>query len=169
MMKVKKIIKDTIKESDLDIIEATLLTVEEAKQIPERLRKYNTFWWLKSVGYPAGYPSELLCNSVAAVDYKGSIHSKGFNVHIQYFAIRPVLIISNLNSSGLKIGDVFKFGGKRFEIISNDKAFCLNNIGQCAFRKGSGTSDMNEYEKSDVKKYIDEWFEKSIKESNDES
>ena len=86
-----------------------------------------------------------------------------------YYDVRPVLIISNLESSGLKIGDTFEFGSKQFEIISNNKAFCLTNIGACVFKRNSNALNANNYERSDVKKFIDEWFEKSIEEVNEEN
>lgn len=153
-MKVKDITRCIIKESDLDILGATLLTKEEAEQLPERLKKYDDWWWLKS---PSRYSDGAMYVSTSCcISYKGVL-SVG--------KVRPVLVISSLESSGLKIGDTFNFRDKKFEIISNDKAFCLGDIGHCAFRQGLG---FNVYEKSSIKRYVDEWFKESIKESNNE-
>lgn len=146
-MKVKKKIT-TYEEIELDITGATLLTTEEAKVLRDRLRTYHDWWWLRSPDY----------HSVkAAIAYKD-----GYGVvSDDDVAVRPILEIYNLESSNLKIGDRFEFGEKEFEVISNNKAFCTSDIGHHCFRTDWETSDTNDYEKSDVKKFIDEWFEKA--------
>lgn len=156
-MKVKKIIT-SITELDLDITGATLLTIKEAEKLPKRLRKYNElrWWWLRSPGY--------YYRHVAVVDIDGSIYDYGSYVSCDRIAVRPVLTISNFKSSDLKIGDIFEFGGKQFEIISNDKAFCLTAIGEYAFRNDWEAQDADDYEKSDVKQFIDKWFKENINE-----
>ena len=140
-MKVEKIIKSTI-EYDIDILGATLLTVDEAEQLPGRLRAYDEFWWVRS----SGRRSSRIANA--------------------RYTVRPVLIISNLESSNFQIGDTLKFGDREFEIISDDKAFCLTDIGTTWFREDSEADDANDYEKSDVKKYVDNWFKK-VKETKE--
>lgn len=148
---VKRIIT-IAKEFDFNILEATLLTLEETDKIlPKRLLPYNNWWWLKT---PSCYSCHVVCVSSSGFTvYPGNIVDFANNV------VRPVLVISNLESSGLKIGDTFEFGGQKFEIISDDKAFCLGDIGTCVFRKDNEAPDANVYEKSDIKKYIDEWFD----------
>lgn len=151
-------------ELNLEITEATLLTVEEAKKLPKRLLRHNSWWWLRSpVNY--GHRSSYV-TYVATVSDDGSVYDSGIHVSTIGDAVRPALVISNIESSGLKIGDTFEFGGKIFEIISNDKAFCLTDIGTSAFRYGREVDNANDYEKSDIKIFIDEWFEKSKNESN---
>lgn len=59
---------------------------------------------------------------------------------------------------GYNLGDEFKFGGKWFKVISQDLAFCLESIGYCRFRKDYVADDA-----SDVKKFIDKWFEEAMK------
>lgn len=137
----------------LEVSGATLLTREEVKQLPKRLREYGKWWWLKS---PGNY-----YNYAANVFEEGYVNRFGNYVDIKNLAVRPALIISNLEVSNLNIGDTFKFGDKEFEIIFDDKALCLSDIGQCAFRKNWVASDAYDYEKSDVKKYVDNWFEKA--------
>lgn len=149
-MKVTRIITQ---ELDLEIIEATLLTIEEVKQLlPNRLRTYNNWWWLRSPGY--------YYNCVANVLEDGYVNLIGNYVGIENLTVRPALIISNLESSDFRIGDTFEFGNREFEVISTDRAFCLTDIGQYAFSKDWESDDANVYEKSDVKKYVDRWFEK---------
>lgn len=159
-MKVKNIIRCITKESDLNILGATLLTTDEAQQLPFKLRKYSLYWWLKSPG--------CCSNCAAAVGTSGIIYNTGVTVGIVNNVVRPTLIIRNLEFSNLCIGDIFEFGGKQFEIISHDRAFCLTDIGKCAFRGDKIAPDANDYEKSDVKEYINDWFKKNINESNSE-
>lgn len=137
-------------EEDLDILGATLLTVDEAKQLSGKLRAYDNKWWLKSPGFDFDF--------AAIVNYGGFVDSIGNNVSSDNDIVRPALIISNLESSDLKIGDTFEFGGKQFEIISDNRALCVGDIGYSVFRENQEASDANDYEKSDVKKYVDDWF-----------
>lgn len=136
-------------ELNLEITEATLLTADEAEKLPERLRKHVDGWWLQSCG----------CHSdhAACVYPDGRVFRDGDYVCL-YYSVRPALVISSLESSGLKIGDIFNFGYKQFEIISNNKAFCLTNIGTYVFKIDFNVLNANDYEKSDVKTYVDEWF-----------
>ena len=73
--------------------------------------------------------------------------------------------IKNLESSNLKIGDSIFFGDREFEIVSNDFAFCKTDIGKHNFREDYKSEGANDYEKSDIKKFIEEWFEKAKKEN----
>lgn len=154
-MKIKNVTRVIARETDLEITGATLLTVEEARELPEWLRKKLYWWWLRSPGKDSGH--------VAYVNPNGDIDNYGADVGNYYGGIRPALIISNFESSGLKIGDMFEFGDKQFEIISDKLAFCLGCITSMAFREDWKAPDANDYEKSDVKKVIDIWFERSIK------
>lgn len=150
-MKVKTIKRITIAgEADLNITEATLLTITEVRKLPERLKIYND-WWLKTPGSYSCY--------AAFVNYQGLI---GYEISCDDFMVRPALVISNFEPFSLKIGDTFVFGGAEFEIITNSKALCTTYIGISPFREDWKADDANDYEKSDIKKYVDEWFEKSI-------
>ena len=153
-MKVYKKVEQYI-ECDLAIASATLLSIEEAKELSPELRKYERWWWLWSPG-----DASL---GAAGVDYDGSVYDLGYIVYNSRDAVRPALQISNLQSSNLQIGDVFTFGGKPFQIISDNLAFCLSDIGTCAFREDWKVANANDYETSDVKKFVDEWFNEAIK------
>lgn len=154
-MKVKQIIV-TEKTQELEITRATLLSIEEAKQLPLELRKYTSRWWLRSSGYDSYH--------AANVGYAGVVDNDGVCVPKDCFWVRPALQISNLNSSNLNVGDKFEFDGKPFKIISDNFAFCLTDIGRHCFREDWRANNANDYEKSDIKKYIDDWFEKACRE-----
>lgn len=83
----------------------------------------------------------------------------GSRVNIVNNDVRPALKISNLALSNLSIKDKFIFSGKTFTVISKDYALCDESIGNCPFRKDWGAKDANVYEASDVKKFVDEWFD----------
>ena len=142
-------------ECDLAITSATLLSIEEAEQLPRELRKYDHWWWLRSPGFYSDF--------AVLVDLVGSVYDRGNIVRSDDIAVRPVLLINNLKSSNLKVGDVFEFGGKQFKIVSDKLAFCLTDIGAYCFREDWQAEDANDYEKSDVKKYVDEWFNDTVK------
>ena len=138
----------------LRIEEATLLSVDEAKKLLSiKDREYPGWWWLRSSG-----DYQL---TAAGVYRDGSIDSDGINVYYGDGCVRPALRIS-LKSTDYEIGDTFSFGGETFKIISDDLAFCLESIGTYCFRKNWKAPDVSVYGVSDVKKFVDAWFEKAI-------
>lgn len=150
---VEKEVKQYINE-ELEIEGITLPSIEEVEEVPLELCKYNCDWWLRSKGDCSYYAAYVL-NDGTIIDWGMDVdHPK---------VVRSILRISNLKSSNLQLGNTFKFGGKIFKIISKNLAFCLTDIGMCVFRNGWRAEDANDYEQSDVKKFIDDWFEKSLR------
>lgn len=137
---------------DITVTEARLLTKEEAEALPERLIRYPDWWWTKSAwdGIFA----------IAAWIVYGNSSSVDYSRIDLWRDVRPALIFE---SKDLKVGNKFLFGGKEFEVIKEGLAFCTTDIGKCAFRKDWKAEDANQYEASDVKKYVDKWFEEAIK------
>lgn len=126
---------------------ADLLTVEEAKKLPQRLRKYRYWWWLQSPGYDIRY--------AAYVNVAGYVRHNGNDVNDSCDVVRPALRITNLND--YKIGSLFKFGGKWFQIIDENTALCVSDIGKHRF-----DAYTNDYETSHIKQYVDNWFSENI-------
>ena len=149
-MKVKQVIA-VEKTQELEITGATLLSVEESEKLPIELRKYDNCWWLRS----RGYRSDL----AISVYSDGSVGEYGDSLDRSNNVVRPALQIKNLDITVFKIGDTFEFGGKEFKIISENLAFCLTDIGSHCFIEDLKSEDANAYEKSDVKKFVDAWFE----------
>lgn len=155
-MKIKNVTRVIAREVNLEITGATLLTVEEARELPEKLRKRSyLWWWLRSPGKDSSH--------IAYVGFDGAINNYGADVDKYTGRVRPAIIISNLDAFNLQIGDTFVFGRAEFEIITNSKALCSTWIEISPFREDWKADDTNDYEKSDIKKIVDEWFEKSIK------
>lgn len=143
-MIVKKLIT---KEKELEILGATLLSIEEVETLlTQEERKYKNWWWLRSPGIGSDH---------AAFVYDfGFVNTLGYHIDYTFGTVRPTLIIK-LNSN-FKIGDIFIFNNKKFKIISKEYAFCLEDIKKTYFSKYN-----NNYEKSNIKKYVDNWFKEA--------
>lgn len=138
------------KPIELDITGATLLSVDEAKTLlSERERACMTWWWLRSPGHRRSI--------AAAVHFSGSISANGRHVNDFLVAVRPALQVTHLASTNRKIGDIFYFDGERFKIISDHLAFCESTIGHMRF-----DATNNDYETSEIKKYVDNWFAETV-------
>jgi len=136
---------------------ATLLSIEEAgKYLSNGERKYHNGWWLRSPGsnwFAAAFVDKLFG---AIYDY-----TYGYYVNYKNFCVRPALII-NLESSSFKVGDTFEINGYKFKLISHDLAWMYNSdIGLYPFNENG--RDGNDYNTSDVKRYVDNWFNTEIK------
>jgi hypothetical protein len=129
---------------------ATLLTVEEAKELSKNISLAERNWWLRS---PGGF------DDWAAFVFgdDGHVDDDGYFVY-EEFGVRPALRISNLESSDLQVGDKFIFGGQSWTIISDDKALCDDVMGESVFCRDLCAKDANVYEASDVKKFVDDWY-----------
>lgn len=147
-MKIEKLITTT-QEQDLKITGITLLSIEEYEKYKENICAVKTwYWWLRSPGYDENY--------TAVVRGSGLVSHYGSSVDITY-GVRPALII-NLESSNLQISDKFKVKGYTWTVISDTLAICDEIIGEESFRDNLRAPDANDYEASDVKKYIEEWW-----------
>lgn len=155
------VIKKRYDTADLEIVGATLLSVEEVELVPKNLRSHSSWWWLRS---PGDY-SDI----AADIDRGGSVHLFGNFVNCSNDAVRPALKIKNLKSSNLKIGDVILFDNREFEIVSDGLAFCKTDIAHRCFNSDCKKKDANVYETSDIKKFVDKWFEKNMKKSKTEN
>lgn len=149
-MKVNKIITST-EPIDITFTGARLLAKEEVEELPKRLRLHTNWWWTNSAN--ALYSSIVLC----VFGDSGCVSNEyTCNANVA----RPALLFK---SKSLKIGDRFSVAGLEFEVITDDLAFCLSDIGECRFRNDVEAKDANQYETSDVKKFVDNWFKENVK------
>ncbi len=145
------------KELEIQTKGITILSSEEYEELESRIPPLNDNWWLRSPGY--------FDIHVATVMDDGHVNVIGCYVGSAYPNVRPALI---LESSNLQIGDNFKFGNHTFTVFSEKYALCDDSIGKHCFRKDWKAKDANDYEKSDVKRYIEDWYEKSLEIQKDE-
>lgn len=152
--------KHITQEVDIDILGITLLSAEEAETLPPDIRDIKKTWWLRSPGYGDNYASIMLEGFTAFTDIRDD--SK--------IDVRPALEVGYermcMTKPRLDRGDKINLAGHTWTVISYQYILCDDIIGKCAFRKDYNASDANDYEKSDVKKFLDDWFEKSIKKAS---
>ena len=146
------VLKNIQIKTEIEITGVTLLSIKEAKALPQHLKSYKDWWWLRS---PGNYQ-----DCATNVYNDGSVDCGGYGVYNGDGCVRPAL---KLKSSNLEIGDKFELGGVEFEVVSDRLAFCTGDIGRCAFRKDWKAEDANVYEASDVKRLVDDWFENAKK------
>lgn len=134
----------------LEITGATLLSAKEAKNLNKEILKADENWWLRSCGHRDG---------LAACVFGDRGYADYFGYLVNYsYGVRPALEISNLESSNLKIGDTITFGEHDFTIISDKYALCNEIVDKRVFREDYVAEDANDYEASDIKKFVDDWF-----------
>jgi len=137
----------------VDILRADLLTKEDLSRVPLSIKQYRKNWWVN-------IPDENNPLKVKVREGNGfAVSTKTVN---RFFAVRPVLRIDASKSRYIKRGDVFTFGGKRFYFAYGALAFCLEDIGDFAFNLHMRASTAQDYNNSDIKQWIDNWFSDSI-------
>lgn len=135
----------------------TLLSSYEYDKYKNNIPKLNKHWWLRSSGSFSSFSAYAVRYSTRYLDFV----SRDCNV------VRPALRL-NHESSNLKIGDKFKFYNHDWTVISNKYALCDEEFCRMAFRKDWEAMYDNDYELSDVKRYLDcEW--KKMKDGDSDS
>ena len=147
-MKIEKLTTVT-ETAELDFDGITLLSLEEYKEFKDRIPIRGFWWWLRS----AGGKDIKRADGVNQLGYSDSCIVK-----FPHGGVSPVLRIKNFESSVLKIGDRFKLKNHTWTVISNDYALCDDSIGDCPFRNKCFEPDANDYEKSDVKEFVERWW-----------
>lgn len=137
-MKIKKLIET---ECDAEFDGLTLLSANEYVENRKFIKALNDYWWLRSPGYSNCYAFDV--NSIGNLD---NILVNSVNCFV-----RPALILK----SSFSVGDKFIYYGHNWTVISEKYALCDEKFRQMAFRKYWAAND---YEKSDIKRYLDsEW------------
>ena len=138
--------KIEIEESD--IYNATLLSVEEASDLPESVRRCNVWWWLRSPGSDSYDAMSVLAD--------GSIYSSGYGVDLDFGAVRPALTIRGLKSKNLEPYSIVLINGKKFIVIGKDTALYNDAFIFHYFNKTKKQG--NDYKTSDIRKFVENDF-----------
>ena len=141
-------------KTHLDIQGITLLSIEEYKKHKQHIKPASCVWWLRSPG------ARSECAACVVID--GSVNGRGEYVNSRY-AVRPALQVGNLESANLKVGDSFCVFGYEWTVISKGLALCDEALEEHAFCEDWRTRGANGYEKSDVKRFLEEWFDEQRK------
>ena len=151
-------------------MEITLLSYEEAKKLPEEILQCKTpegyvgfnasngncYWWLRSPGY--------YCYDAANVSFGGWGYDDSNDV-CSNLAVRPAL--QNFTSDEIaempktKKGYVKYLGTKWIDISEYLGYPCLLKE-TCLKEAHRFDAEINDYEKSEIKKFIEDWFEKRL-------
>ena len=140
--------------NDIDYI--TLLSIEEYEKAKDYIPHTYNCWWLSSRG---------IYGAVVFVDgYVNRICDKYYCVSKEY-GVRPALKIKNEKHIGCcySPGDQIDICGVMWTVLPGDILLCNDIIGECAFRKDWRASDANDYEVSDIKKWIESWWDEKKK------
>lgn len=155
-----KIYKQIVTEEErkIEIDEITLLSVEEYETYQNAIPKIDSWWWLRS-------PGACIVANAADVAFDGSIHTISVTSDD---GVRPALRIKNPESFDIGIGDKFRLAGYIWTMIEDGLALCDDVVGNCAFRKNWKAQDANIYEKSDIKKWLENWADENGIERKDD-
>ena len=147
---------------ELNVDGISLLSIEEYEACKEHIPLLDHEWWLCSPGVRHdGTISDRLVMTVSWND--GYVDTRGTWMNLYPYAVRPVLKIPNLESSGLVIGDKFMLFGYVWTVITNKSALCDHSIGNSYYRKVKRCGKRDHLEEYNAVKFIDQWLAKKIK------
>lgn len=133
---------------EIEITDISLLTLKEAEKLPKSIREYYNYWWLQTPANDSIF--------AATVHDDGAVVNHSSFVYYNKNAVRPAITISNLKDLGVSVGDTITIQNKKYVVISDDKVLYDDEI--VYHRFDGSTSD---YEKSEIKKVVDEWLNES--------
>ena len=143
--------------SDVSFSGIKLLSLEEFQRLKGNIPLLRDWWWLSSPG---------ICEGLAAiVNIDGTDDPYGDNVDSKA-AVRPVLLIPD--TKGLDIGDTLTVANRTWTYIGDGYALCDSRIGNECFRENWRGKDTNDYEKSDIKVFIENWYKGNIPDGSHE-
>ncbi len=130
---------------EMVINEVRLLSKEEYIRNIDLIGKRQPWWWLGDTCQGKdGYAVAVYLNDVI-----------GFYEVEQLFGVVPVLVLQDKN---LAAGSKITYGNKFFTVLRDGIALCDERIAHCAFRKDWEAEDANDYRKSDIKRWLEQWF-----------
>lgn len=137
-----------------DVMDLTEKTFTGGGPIPKNILELHdgsSDYWLSTAGR-RGYNYAMTVDSCTGV-----LNAPGYFVNASY-AIRPVLIVSNLMPR-YAIGDTVKFGDSdlTYTVISKNKVLADFSLGQMPFQRAYAVEDANDFEKSDIKEWLEYW------------
>lgn len=126
-----------------NIIKCTVPSIEDIKDLPKEILKSKDWWWLRSPGN-----GSLIA---AGVNYLGFVYRNGNYVDYTH-GVRP-LLITNLKSENLKLYDIYKIFDIEWYYIGDGNFLSKDILFESPFDVNS-----NDYETSELKKRLDDWF-----------
>ena len=139
---------------ELQIESATILSTDEALNLPVPIRRTGYRWWLRS-------PDSRDASQVVAVMGNGHISPFYSNVSADS-GVRPAFVVSNLEDFNCVIGDTITIKSKRYVVIDTNKILYNDEPVRCQFN----SKNSNDYETSDLKQFVNGWL-KDLKNETD--
>lgn len=143
----------TTKEECINIIGVTLLEKEDYLVNKDIISFLGERWWTRT---PADFGDHTCVEVIEDPNYTIA----GVN---SFIAVRPALIVSSVSSRLVKKGDKYLLGEMSWTAItgvnSNILLLADESIGRGQFRAGVRAADADDYEKSKIKKWLEEWYE----------
>lgn len=130
---------------NLSVADISIPTLEEVKTLSQKAICYSMDWWTRTP-----YKDTHLCT----VDYDGMIFEDIGGSITERCGVRPVITIDNFNSFNFLIDDKILIDGKEYIVIGNNKIFYCDDSIAKQFDQST-----NIYEKSELKQFVDNWFE----------
>lgn len=147
-----KVRRDMNKINDIDKVNIKgikLLNFNEYKGLIGKIPFTDSYWWLNT---PNNKPYEVgYINTAGALEYQGVSN---------HFGVRPALICEL--AEGVKQGDKLQIAGHNWTVISDTLIHCDEVIGHTPFREDFFAEDANNYETSDIKQWVDNWYQQEI-------
>ena len=126
-----------------------LLSIEEYEKYKNVIPRINSWWWLRSPGYGSF--------SIAIVNSVGSVDDFGYFVDRDIYGVRPALC---LESDDLPIiGTRKNYFDFPWVLIDKDLWIAEVPVGFWRFDEKS-----NDYEKSEIRKKLIEWYDSRYEE-----
>ena len=137
----------TIDKNDIKGI--TLLSIKEARKLPQWILADGSRWWLRSPGRDR--------HDAAGITSYGSILSLGRSIRDTGAYARPAIKIDVRPYLPLMVGETVLILGRLAQYIGNDMVLLCEPIGCHRFDENS-----NDYEKSEIKEFVEEWLKKKL-------
>ncbi|MBQ7445949.1 MAG: hypothetical protein IJS71_08475 [Clostridia bacterium] len=133
----------TIDKNDIEGI--TLLSIEEARELPRWLLANGDRWWLRS---PSFYRCDADC-----VNEDGSVSYAGCLVNYDYCYVRPAIKINARPYLPLMIGEMVLVLGREAQYVGNGMVLLCESIGHRKF-----DDNTNNYDTSGIKAALELWL-----------
>ena len=138
------------------IEEITLLSTLEAREIPQSILEYpSCCWWLRTPGKHT--------SNAATVCYFGCVLTRGHDVSMPNYGVRPALRLGSGAAEVLKPGETGAFAGRQWIFVGNGLLLLTGDpLATMAFHKDSAAyeqwSDEEKYLRSDICAFLRNWF-----------
>ena len=143
--------KDIMPTRDFEILEVTLLGRSDYETYRNNIPSVNFNWWLRDSPY-TNYG--MINMAYVSGDEDGML--RNVRVDATSYHLRPVLVC-NLSSSGLSIGDKVSLSGHSWTVISDSLILCDDSVATSPFRTDKTADDVFDYVASDAKACLDSW------------